>query len=602
MLNIITMSGPYGPILVILALVVLYLTLRGTGLLLSGKTADPQHLAERMNGLLFWGGVAAILGFLGQCGGTYLAVSAILQATEVSPAIIAEGFVVSFVPTLFGLGILFFSLAAWGCLRLLARRRWRGVQAGTSVLFALLLLGCSDDPDGQSGPSNITQGVWVLPGGPSDFLWDFFRTEEGMACRVHDVRHGRLYAQTPCAQISVERGEVRVAMDTGVRLEAEFTPGEDRLRGYLKYPDGAEMAVEFPWKPTHAYPSLAPRPGAKEPYAYRPPLETDDGWIPGEAGAEGVAPPALEALVRAVDQGEAGVLHAILVARNGRLILEEYFHGFGPGDLHPLASCTRSVPSLLVGLALQEGAIPGVGTPLLDFFPDLRDSAGSGWEELTLEHLLTMSMALDWSPAETQDLHGPGPEFFRQVIHRSVRGAPGRDFKYVNANVNLIAGILHRATGSHAEELASSALFRPLGIHRWDWSPLRTDGFNLMDGSLRLRPRDMAKLGQMILDGGAWRGERILDSEWVETSTSRKVDAGEGSEGYGYLWWLMEIPGPEGEALPTVSANGWGSQFIIIIPELEMVVVLTGGNEFNGMHLAPAEALARHLLPGVDMG
>jgi CubicO group peptidase (beta-lactamase class C family) len=110
----------------------------------------------------------------------------------------------------------------------------------------------------------------------------------------------------------------------------------------------------------------------------------------------------------------------------------------------------------------------------------------------------------------------------------------------------------------------------------------------------------MAKIGQMVLDGGRWEGKQIVSEDWIRISTQRHLQAGEGSEGYGYLWWLMEVPVPEGESVPVVFANGWGSQFIAVFPTLDLVLVTTGGNEYNGKHLAVAELVGRDLLPAVS--
>lgn len=310
-------------------------------------------------------------------------------------------------------------------------------------------------------------------------------------------------------------------------------------------------------------------------------------------------PEILESLVEAVAEGEAGILHSLLVAKGGRLILEEYFHGFGRQDLHHLASCTKSIASLLVGLAIGEGSISGVGALVADFFPEIRDGKGSGWDGLTLEHLLTMSMALDWTREEAANVHGTGPDFFRRVLLRSVSGTPGEDWAYVSANVNLIAGILYSATGMQAEAYAVRSLFQPLGIETWNWDGLRTDGFNLMDGSLRLLPRDMARVGQMVLDGGRWSDRQIVDEDWVRKSTSPHLATGDSPEGYGYLWWTTEREGPGGERIPVILANGWGSQFIFIFPSKDLVVVTTGGNEYNGKHMNVAELLGRLLVPAL---
>lgn len=600
--TLIRLSGPYGYVLALLALVVLFVTLRATRSLLTTSPPRPSVVREQQNALLFWGLVAAVTGFLGQCAGAHQALSAILAATEISPTVVAEGFVTSFVPTLFGLAILAFAVAAWASIRLLARGR-PGLQGGVGTAALLLafvgLLGCSSAPQGP-GPEGLDDGVWVMAAGPDEFLWEFHQDSQGVSCMVHDIQAGRKVNETPCREAALDGTRVSVSMDTGVRLVADVDLGRRRLQGNLLYPDGSGREAELQWRPEDAYPALRALEGDGASYAYAPPQDRGDGWMVASAGEVGVDPQALEAMVASVVRGEAGILHSLLVARHGRLILEEYFHGYGPGDLHPLASCTKSVSSLLVGLAIQDGAIPDVHTPLAGFFPRDAGVLADGWDDLTLENLLTMSLALDWSPQEAQNLHGTGPDFFRRVLSRPVVGSPGRDFAYVNANVNLLAGVLRQATGTQAEAYAEQALFAPLGIHEWDWEGMKTEGYNLMDGSLRLLPRDMARIGQMVLDEGKWNGTQVVDPEWIRASTRRHLDAGPGGEGYGYLWWLMAAPVSGGEPVSAVFANGWGSQFIIVFPSLDLVVVTTGGNDYNGKHLALAGPLGRDLLPGVS--
>jgi CubicO group peptidase (beta-lactamase class C family) len=217
----------------------------------------------------------------------------------------------------------------------------------------------------------------------------------------------------------------------------------------------------------------------------------------------------------------------------------------------------------------------------------------------TLEHLLTMSMALDWDPGEKEDLHGTGPDAFQEILARSVTDPPGTRWDYVNMNVNLLAGVLHQATGEQAEAFAARTLFGPLGISDWNWGGLKTAGFNLMDGSLRLRPRDMARIGVMVSNGGEWQGRQVIQEEWIQRSSATHLPADPPGWGYGYLWWTLEETTPDGDPVRAVFANGWGSQFIIVFPDLDLVVVTTGGNQENGRHLAIGEVLLRELLPGV---
>jgi CubicO group peptidase (beta-lactamase class C family) len=296
-----------------------------------------------------------------------------------------------------------------------------------------------------------------------------------------------------------------------------------------------------------------------------------------------------------VEAGDAGVIHSLLIVAGGRLVVEEYFHGWGPDDLHHLASVTKSVSSLLVGQAIDTGDIAGVDTPVLDFFPDLEAGDDPRWQDEKLRHVLGMCMGLDWDVADDGP-HGTGPEFFQQVLNRSVAHDPGTDFEYRSANVNLLAGVLRQATGMHADRWAQERLFRPLGIENFDWSYLAVDGYRLMDGSLQLCPRDLAKLGMLLRDEGRWQGRPVVAPDWIRESTAPFM-AADGPWRYGYLWWIGEYPtdsGPE----PVVFARGRGSQFLVWMPVRDLIVVTTGGNEDNGKGMAVMRVLARHLFQG----
>lgn len=597
--NVIRLSGPWGLLLALLALVVLLMVIRATVGLIRRPSPSAPLVSERLSAILFWGFVSAVVGFLGQCHGAYLAMTQILAAPEISMAVVAEGFVISFVPALFGLGVLAFALVCWASLKLLSRGGPSTARSAAVLLaLAAFLAGCSGAPS-PGTPVDLTNGVWVLDAGPDRFLWEFARTDSVLTCLVHDLRGATELNETPCQDAGLEAGRVEVSMDTGVRLEGTLDRAGGTIEGRLLYPGGGSQEAELRWAPKERFPALTPFPGGETEYAYRQPEAREDGWPIADAADVGLDPRALEATVESVLRGEAGVLHSLLVARGGRLVLEEYFHGYGPEDLHHLASCTKSVSSLLVGLAIQGGYIESVESPVWTFFPYDAETLGKGWDRLTLRDLLTMTMALDWSSEEVQNLHGTGPAMFREILSRDVAGVPGADWEYASINVNLIAGILRDATGEDAEDFAREKLFQPLGITRWDWEGMKIDGYNLMDGSLRLRPRDMARIGAMVLAGGRWQGTQIVDQAWIRASTARILDAGTGPEGYGYLWWTMEAPGPDGSAVHAVFANGWGSQFIVLFPSLDLLVVTTGGNEFNGKHMAVAQTLGRYLLPGV---
>ncbi len=593
---LIRMSGPWGPVMVVLGAVVLVLAVYGV--LTAARGGGALRVRESADTLLFWGVASVVLGFLGQCTAAYLALGAILAASEISPAVVAEGFAVSFLPTLMGMAIFAFAAVVWACLRFLP---FRVVRPAPALLLPLLLAGCG--VGSAQGPAAIGEGVWAFASPPSTFLWEFTQGADGsLACTVHDVQGGLKFMETPCASVSLTGDSLAVTMPNGVGYSGRVELERGRIQGQILYPAGGGMDAPLRWAPREHYPTLWAAGPEAGPYAYQAPLDTGDGFPVADAASAGVDAAALVRTVEAIRRGEAGFLKSLLVARGGSLILEEYFHGYGPDDLSPIQSCTKSVSSLLVGVAIGEGRIAGVGAPLLEFFPSERAGAAAGWEGLTLENLLTMSLALDWSPEEAENLHGAGPGAFRTILARRVAGRPGTDWAYVNMNANLLGGVLRQATGEHADVFARRALFEPLGITTWDWEWGKEEGYPLMDGSLHLTPRGMARLGAMVAGGGVWRGRRIVDEAWIRASLQPRLRAGEGQEGYGYLWWTMQVPGPGGAPLDLHFANGWGSQFILYFPALDLVVVTTGGNQENGKHLALGPVLVRDLLPGVASG
>ena len=171
---------------------------------------------------------------------------------------------------------------------------------------------------------------------------------------------------------------------------------------------------------------------------------------------------------------------------------------------------------------------------------------------------------------------------------------PGTRWRYADRNMSLLPGVLRRATGVAADAFAAEHLFTPLGITAWDWETKRWQGHPDMVGSLELRSRDMAKLGQLVLDEGRWQGRRVVSAEWIRESTRAHVAETFGDLRYGYLWWRMDTPLGD-----SIMAQGTGSHFILVIPDARMVIVTTAGNQFNGRSQAILRLVDQHLVPGV---
>ncbi|MBZ0305499.1 MAG: beta-lactamase family protein [Anaerolineae bacterium] len=265
-------------------------------------------------------------------------------------------------------------------------------------------------------------------------------------------------------------------------------------------------------------------------------------------------------------------LHNLLVVHQRQTVLETYFYPYQPDSLHDIRSAAKSILSILVGIALDEGRLQSVNQPILDFFPGRTfASVDAHKQRITLRHLLRMSSSLGWSDADVGKMM-QSPDWIQFVLDGEMVAEPGTVFNYSTTNTHLLSAILQQATGMTALEYARQKLFDPLGIGtvRWQADP---QGINMGGMGLWMTTRDMARIGQMMLYGG----QGIVSESWVKESTT--PPDGE----YAYLWWA--------EA-DMFYASGYGGQMIYILPQREMVVVLTAG-------LLDAPTTARTLLKNV---
>lgn len=271
-----------------------------------------------------------------------------------------------------------------------------------------------------------------------------------------------------------------------------------------------------------------------------------------------------------------GIL-SLLVQRHGVLVAEEYFHGSAADSLDQVWSVTKSVTSILTGVALDRGYLSALDQTLADFLGSIADSLPADKGRITLGDLLTMTSGLEW-----HELDGGGEynrwvtsgDMIQYVIDLPWRDEPGQVFHYNTGATHLLAVIVAEATHTPVLDFARRHLFGPLGIDDVEWW---TDerGYYTGGMGLYMRPRDMVKLGELYLHEGIWQSSRIVSGEWVRASTRAQVSTGNaipfGSE-YGYLWWVGH-----GQGRDFYFANGYAGQFIMVAPALDLVVVATSG-------------------------
>jgi CubicO group peptidase (beta-lactamase class C family) len=325
------------------------------------------------------------------------------------------------------------------------------------------------------------------------------------------------------------------------------------------------------------------------------PVDVGDEWTVADIGRSGLDAGALCSLLGTVAQGTTNI-HGVVIERHGRLAAELYRRGkdrsiyglfardvaFGPTQLHDMRSVSKSIVALLVGIAMAEGKLPGVSTPVLDLYPEFAELKAAGREGVTVEHLLAMSSGLEWNETVTSygSLSNDETHLYwhwapsRLVLGRPLVAPPGTRFNYNGGGTVVLADLLVRATKRPFKDLVRETLFDPLGIRDWEWVG-DLYGRPLVFAGLRMRPRDLLKVGRMLLDRGEWQGRRVVPAEWVARSLDTKIATGD-ALGYAYHWWTGSADRKDGK-VSWSAAFGNGGQRLFVVRELDMAVVVTAG-------------------------
>lgn len=354
-----------------------------------------------------------------------------------------------------------------------------------------------------------------------------------------------------------------------------------------------------------------PRGKNAERYSYRAPPELDDGWPTSTLEAENIDRPALERFIQKIldapmDSSDAPQMHGALIARYGKLVLEEYFHGEHRDKPHMTRSASKSMAAITVGAALQAGAPLKLSSPVYQVmnggsFPaDLEAQKRA----MTLEHLLTMSSGFfcddtnDDAPGneETMWNQTAEPDFYRYTLKVSQATPPGEMSVYCSASPNLALGMVGRATREFPIYSFDRLVADPMKLGNYAWG-LDPAGNPYGGGGAMFLPRDFLKFGQLMLNGGTWGGRRILSREFVDQASARLYHLR--NTYYGYNWWGEKFP-YKNRNVYSFSALGAGGQVITVVPELNLVVAFYAGNyssrvqRDSGHHYVP-----RFILPAV---
>jgi len=343
-------------------------------------------------------------------------------------------------------------------------------------------------------------------------------------------------------------------------------------------------------------------------YQYSVPAKADDDWEISSLKDEGINPGKIKELMLDILNGNIQDIHSVLIVKNGKLVLEEYFHGYDRNKTHSMMSVSKSITSILIGIGKDQKKIPDMDRKIYEFFPSYRDISRDDLKNtIRLKHVLSMTAGLDWNdwdypdtdPRSTSQAMIRSDDWIKFVLERKVVDTPGKNFVYSNGLTILLGEILRNATGVYADKFAEEYLFDPLGISDFSWEKL-PNGTIITAWGLKLRPRDMAKIGYMMLKDGKWKGKQIVSSAWVKESTKAQVEGDIllGS-GYGYQWWRGRTS-INNKRIETFYAAGKGGQYIFVCPALDLVTVFTSKPENHSMgELQPQIIMVNYIIPAM---
>lgn len=359
-----------------------------------------------------------------------------------------------------------------------------------------------------------------------------------------------------------------------------------------------------------------------------------EAWAVSIPEAEGIPQPVIDSLVAEMEEGVYGLIDHFLLIRHGRVVADHHFEHdyvtiasaydttnhqynydhpdwhpyYRDTELHTLQSVTKSITSAALGIAVDEGHISGVEIPGMSFFeaysPDMSDPRRV---DITLEDLLTMRSGIEWNESGSyQSMENScvqmeaSDEWIEFVLGHPMREDPGTFWDY-NSGVSVLLGkIVGVATGRRVDAWAEEKLFNPVGITNYYWK-ITPDEEVDTEGGLYLSAHDLARIGYLFLRGGMWDGQQIISEEWVRASTAPVVadirpDNGRPDAGYGYQWW---VPDHEAGQAKVFGGNGYGGQFVLVVPDYDIVAVFNGWNIHDPPQRSYWRTLQERILPAI---
>ena len=270
---------------------------------------------------------------------------------------------------------------------------------------------------------------------------------------------------------------------------------------------------------------------SSEGYVYRVPEQTADGIETGSLADAGIDVASVETMMDVLLTDKIDNIHSVLLVKDGKLVLEEYLDGFDRNTLHSIQSATKSITSILIGIATDRVLFTDLDRKIGSFFPEYEEVMKPAWKDsITLRHCLTMTAGIEWNEwgVPYEDARNEYAslnaryDLFDYVFQKDLVGTPGTEFNYCGGQSLILGGVIKNTSNLNADQFAEMFLFKPLGIRKFEWWKSH-DGAIRTDGGLLMRSRDMAKIGLLFLHNGRWKGRQILSERWVSESVKAYI-------------------------------------------------------------------------------
>lgn len=359
-----------------------------------------------------------------------------------------------------------------------------------------------------------------------------------------------------------------------------------------------------------------------EQYHYSEPVPAADGWSVGDAAEYGLSTVILSDMMDHIRNTGGHNIHSILIFRQGKLVFEEYFAGYlyssdppgSDGDYvmysretdHYLASVSKTITSVIFGAAVKEGFITDLDQKIIDIFPRYSDVLTGEKADITVKHLLTMSSGLSWDESSSPygDPSNDVTQLFlsddplREILSNILLTSPGETFLYNSGGTNVLGAVIEEYTGRSLLEFGNMYLFDPLDVSGGIWQRMG-GGLFFASGGIFLRPRELAKIGYLFINGGYWNDKQVVSQDWIDDSTNGHILTGgrtiAAAQSYGYQWWIIDFHA-NNKTYPCCMAAGWGDQYMLVFPGQEMIIIFNGGNYLRSGSISPFDLVEDYIL------